>query len=138
MSLRAKLLVGYLVLIAALVGLGAWSVWRFRELSHLAQLILIENYDSVVAAEEMKDALERQDSAVVLGLTGQYERAHGQLRDYRERFDAAFNRAAGNITEPREPGVIDAIRRGRDEYYRIVDGFLAEVKSSSAAARGQL
>jgi NtrC-family two-component system sensor histidine kinase KinB len=60
-SLRAKLLIGYLVFVAALVALGAWSVWRFRELSHMTRLIVTENYDSLVAAEEMKDALERQD-----------------------------------------------------------------------------
>src|SRR5262245_26704937 len=138
MSLRAKLLIGYLVFVAALLALGAWSVWRFRELSNLTQLIVTENYDSVVAAEEMKDSLERQDSAIVLALTGQGERASTQLREYRERFDAALNRAANNITEPREPEVIEAIRRDRDGYYRIVDSFLAGVKSSSAASRGQL
>jgi two-component system, NtrC family, sensor histidine kinase KinB len=143
MSLRAKLLIGYLVFVAALVGLGAWSVWRFRELSHMTRLIVTENYDSVVAAEEMKDALERQDSAIVLALTGQDERAYTQLREYRERFDAAYNRAANNITEPQEPEVIEAIRRDRDAYYRIVDSFLAGVKSSSqpvagAASRGQI
>ena len=138
MSLRAKLLIGYLVFVAALLALGVWSVWRFRELSHLTRLIVTENYDSVVAAEEMKDSLERQDSAIVLALTGQDERASTQLREYRERFDAALNRAANNITEPREPEVIEAIRRDRDAYYRIVDSFLAGVKSSSAVSRGQM
>ncbi|MBO0798108.1 MAG: HAMP domain-containing protein, partial [Blastocatellia bacterium] len=138
MSLRAKLLIRYLVFVAALLALGAWSAWRFRELSQLAQLIVTDNYDSVVAAEEMKDSLERQNAALVLALTGQHERASAQLRDYRARFDAAFNRAAGNITEPGEADVIETIRRNRDAYYRIVDSFLAEVKSSSAADRGQL
>jgi two-component system, NtrC family, sensor histidine kinase KinB len=138
MSLRAKLLIGYLLFVAALVALGAWSVWRFRELGSLTQLIVTENYDSVEAAEDMKDSLERQDSAIVLALTGQHERAGTQLREYRERFDAALSRAANNITEPREPEVIDAIRRNRGLYYRIVDNFLAEVKSASVAARGQL
>jgi NtrC-family two-component system sensor histidine kinase KinB len=143
MSLRAKLLIGYLVFVAALVALGVWSVWRFRELSRLTQLIVTENYDSVVAAEEMKDALERQDSAIVLQLIGRDEHAYTQLRHYRERFDAAYNRAANNITEQREPEVIEAIRRDRNAYYRIVDNFLAEVKSSSqpisgAASRGQM
>jgi two-component system, NtrC family, sensor histidine kinase KinB len=138
MSLRAKLLIGYMLFVAALVALGAWSVWRFRELSSLTQLIVTENYDSVEAAEEMKDSLERQDSAVVLALTGQDERARAQLRGHRERFDAALSRAANNITEPREPEVIDKITRNRDAYYRIVDSFLAELKSSSAAARGQM
>jgi len=38
MSLRAKLLTGYLIFIAALVGLGAWGAWRLREMGGAARL----------------------------------------------------------------------------------------------------
>ncbi len=42
MSLRVKLLVGYLIFVAALVALGGWSVWRFYQTSVLTRLILAE------------------------------------------------------------------------------------------------
>ena len=121
MSLRAKLLATYLVFVAALASLGAWSAWRLEEASAVSQRILSENYESVVAAQSMKESLERLDSAVLFAALGQTERATRQLDEHRKRFDAALARAAGNITEPGEREVVDAIRRGRDDYYRSFD-----------------
>src|SRR6476659_10743629 len=99
MNLRARLLIGYSVFIAALVVLGAWSAWRLHEMGKVSRRIISENYDSVVAAQEMKESLERQDSAALFALLGARERALAQLREHRARFDANFKKAANNITE---------------------------------------
>src|SRR6185436_7571209 len=103
MSLRAKLLTGYAVFIAALIVLGAWSAWRLHEMGKVSRRIISENYDSVVAAQEMKESLERQD---------------------RERFDQNLQKAANNITEPGEAAAIAAIQRDRDLYYQRSDAFI--------------
>jgi PAS domain S-box-containing protein len=132
MSLRLKLLSGYLIFVAALLFLGLWGAWHVRELGDVARLILAENYDSVVAAQEMKEGLERQDSGAVVALLGQSERAVRQIRDQRALFDASFNRAANNITEPGEKELLDVLRRERDEYYRLVDGWLTKGGESPA------
>ncbi|MBI1762399.1 MAG: HAMP domain-containing protein, partial [Acidobacteria bacterium] len=123
MNLRLKLLLSYLLFVLALGALGAWSAWRLRELSGVAQLIISENYDSVVAAQEMKESLERQDSAAVIRLLGQTERADTQLREQRARFDAALEKAANNITEPGETELIAKLRNEREAYYRSVDAW---------------
>ena len=93
-------------------------------MSAVSGRIIAENYDSVVAAQDMKESLERQDSAALFELLGQHDRARRQAAEHRARFDAAFDKAAANITEPGEREVIEAIRRGRDEYYRRFDAFL--------------
>ncbi len=103
MSLRAKLLTGYAVFIAALIVLGAWSAWRLHEMGKVSRRIISENYDSVVAAQEMKESLERQD---------------------RVRFDRNLQKAANNITEPGEAEAIAAIRGDRDIYYQRPDAFI--------------
>ena len=103
MSLRTKLLTGYAVFIAALIVLGAWSAWRLHEMGKVSRRIISENYDSVVAAQEMKDSLERHD---------------------RVRFDRNLQKAANNITEPGETEAIAAIRRDRDIYYQRSDAFI--------------
>ena len=102
MSLRAKLLTGYAVFIAALIVLGAWSAWRLHEMGKVSRRIISENYDSVVAAQEMKESLEHRD---------------------RVRFDRNLQKAANNITEPGETEAIAAIRRDRDIYYQRSDAF---------------
>jgi NtrC-family two-component system sensor histidine kinase KinB len=125
MSLRTRLLLGYAIFVVALLALGGWSAWRLREMSGVTRLILSHNYDSVVAAQDMKESLERQDSAGVFLLLGQQERARAQLREHRVLFDAAFEKAAHNITEPGEAELIEKIRRERDEYYNRFDEFAA-------------
>jgi two-component system, NtrC family, sensor histidine kinase KinB len=140
MSLRLKLLIGYSVFIAALVVLGAWSAWRLHDMGKVSRLIISENYDSVVAAQEMKESLERQDSAALFALLGAREKALVQLREHRARFDANFQKAANNITEIGEPGAIDAIRQDRDIYYGRFDSFIAKATnngSSPAALRDE-
>jgi signal transduction histidine kinase len=91
----------------------------------VSRRIISENFDSVVAAQEMKESLERQDSAALFALLGNRARAAEQLREYRARFDRAFEKAASNITEPGEAALIARLRQDRDEYYRLTDDLLA-------------
>src|SRR6185295_8035656 len=124
MKLRTKLLVGYSGFVLALGVLGAWSARTLSQMSAVSVRIIAENYDSVVAAQDMKESLERQDSAALFDLLGQRDRARQQSDEHRSRFNAAFDRAAANITERGESDTIRAIREGRDEYYRRFDLFL--------------
>jgi NtrC-family two-component system sensor histidine kinase KinB len=126
MNLRNKLLLSFLIFIAALVALGMWSALSLRELGEVSQRIIAHNYDSVVAAQDMKESLERMDSAALFLLLGARDRAMTQFDQHRARFDAAFGKAAGNITEPGESGIIETIRSDRDEYYRRFQAFIAE------------
>lgn len=133
MSLRVKLLLTYLIFITALVLLGGWSGLRLREMGGVSRRIISNNYDSVVAAQEMKESLERQDSAALFALLGAREKAMTQLREHRARFDANFQKAANNITEVGEPEAIEAIRRDRNSYYEMFDAFMAQVNATESA-----
>lgn len=122
MTLRTKILIGYLIFIAIFVAANGWSASRLDAMSDLSRRIIAENYDSVVAAQQMKESLERQDAAAtdLLLRQGDPER---QLAESRTKFDAALEGAKGNITEPGEADAITAIKRERDENYRLVDAF---------------
>ena len=135
MSLRTKLLLGYLIFVAALVVLGAWGAWRLQEMGGVSRRIISNNYDSVVAAQEMKESLERQDSAALFALLGANEKANAQLREHRARFDANFQKAANNITEIGETEAIQSIRHDRDLYYRMADEFFSQVNTGQNAER---
>src|SRR5258706_8305228 len=123
MKLRTKLLFGYAGFVLALGLLGAWSARTLNQMSAVSGRIIAENYDSVVAAQDMKESLERQDSAALFDLQGQQDRGRPQAAEHRARFDAALATASANITEPGEREAVEAIRLGRDEYYRRFDAF---------------
>jgi len=129
MSLRTKLLASYMIFVAALIMLGGLSAWRLREMGGVSRRIISNNYDSVVAAQEMKESLERQDSAALFALLGARDKAMAQLREHRARFDASLKKAESNITEAGERDAIEAIRRDRDSYYKMFDAFLAKLNS---------
>jgi PAS domain S-box-containing protein len=104
----------------------------------VSRRILSNNYDSVVAAQEMKESLERQDSAALFALLGAHDKAIAQLREHRARFDANFQKAANNITEIGEPEAIEDIRRDRDLYYQMFDAFIARVNKTQIVEQKQL
>src|SRR5262249_26085342 len=112
--------------IAAIVALGVWSAWRLRGFGGVSQRIISHNYDSVIASQDMKESLERMDSAALFLLSGDREGAMKQFNEHHARFDAAFENAARNITEPGESEIIEAIRGDRDEYYQRFKAFIDE------------
>ncbi len=128
MTVRARLFAGYVTLVVALAALGAWSAWRLYEMGSVARRIIADNYVSVVAAQDMKESLERQDSAAFFELLGRHDRAASQLAENRRRFDDALERAAGNITEVGERELIDALHADRETYYKLYDAFVAEAR----------
>jgi PAS domain S-box-containing protein len=130
MSVRTRLLFGYLIFVGALVVLGAWGAWRLREMGGVSRRIISNNYDSVVAAQDMKESLERQDSAAVFALLGARDKAAAQLREHRARFDQNFEKAANNITEIGESAAIEAIRADRNKYYALFDAFIERVNAT--------
>jgi two-component system, NtrC family, sensor histidine kinase KinB len=125
MRLRTKLLLGYVGFIVALGVLGAWSARTLQQMSAVSGRIIAENYDSVIAAQDMKESLERIDSAALFALAGDGPRAVQQSAEHRRRFDAALARAAANVTEPGEADVVKAIQDGRDDYLGRFDQFLS-------------
>src|SRR3954466_8699246 len=94
-TLRTKLLIGLTPLLALMVGLGLWAVVMFSRLGNNIDVILRENYRSVLAAQNMKEALERMDSAALFAIGGRAERGRRQYDEFRGVFEANL-RAEGN------------------------------------------
>ena len=124
MKHRKTLLLGYVGVVLALGMLGAWSARALSQISVASGRIIAENSDSVVAARDMRDSLDRQDSAALFDLLGQRDRARRQADEQRARFTTALNKVAANITEVGEPEALDMIRIGRAEYDRRFEAFL--------------
>lgn len=124
-SLRSRLFRALAVVGATLVVVCALSTAAVTRLGGAIGLILQENYLSVVACQEMNEALERQDSAALFSASGRADIAGPMLAQHRASFAKAFAREAGNVTLPNEGAEVQRIDVLYRDYVRAVDRVLA-------------
>jgi signal transduction histidine kinase len=124
-SLRGRLLRAVAIITTSLVVVCALATIALDRLGGAIGLILKENYVSVVACQEMNEALERQDSAALFAATGHEEIATPMFATHRPAFDAAFAKEAANITLPGEGDLVSHIDAHYREYIQTVDRVLA-------------
>jgi NtrC-family two-component system sensor histidine kinase KinB len=109
MALKKKILIGYGVALVLMGWVVAWAVANLVSLGQASHAILRENYRSILAAENMVDALERQDSAILLLLMGDAAKGIAQFRENEAVFLQWLARAKDNITIQGEAGLVQAI-----------------------------
>src|SRR5512134_1820170 len=102
MTLRQKLALGFGGLLLIIAAVGVLSVFQFRELGRAVGVVLRENYESILACQEMKESLERMDSGAVFIVLGRGEEGKDLLGAYETRFERALERELRNITLPGE------------------------------------
>jgi signal transduction histidine kinase len=124
-TLQIKLLSGLAPLLAVMVGLGVWATVMFSRLGGNIEVILRENYRSVLAAEGMKEALERMDSAFLFAIGGEEQQAHAQFAEYRSEFDKHLKIEQNNITLPGEQQMVDSLNTLSARYIALAGEFLA-------------
>lgn len=127
LRLRAKMLSGFLVLAIMLSLAGAWSIYELLSTSTAVEDLLIENYESINSGKMMLEALEREDSAVLLGLLGRPEEEGQILASADSLFQAGFTMAAGNVTIPGENTYVDRIEEKYAAYKVTWGGIEADL-----------
>src|SRR5215831_4231526 len=137
-SLRSKLTFSYGLLILILLAVGGWGVINLVRLGRTVNVILANNYKSIIACENMKEALERQDSSATFYSLGNADRARHQFAASSEAFAREFDIAAGNITEPGEAQMIADIGDRSASYRNEINSFLTDSGSLTTAARSEI
>jgi len=118
MTLKKKIYIGYGVVFALMGFVIAWAVINLVSLGKATDAILSENYRSILAAENMVDAIERQDSGILLVFLGDMENGIVQFRENEAIFLEWMARAKDNITIPGESKLIQAIESDYAIYRR--------------------
>ncbi len=115
-TLRTKILLGYGIALALMVVILAWSYANLRGLGKASNAILTENYNSILAAENMINAIERQDSAILLLILRYQDEGLRQFAENESQFLQWLGRAKDNITIEGEAEIIAAIDSGYGAY----------------------
>ena len=124
MTLRARLLLAQGPLAVALALVGILAVATLADLGKSGERVLADNYRSVLAAQRMKEALERTDSAALFLLIGEDARALRQSAENRPRFESELQVELQNITEPGEQQAADALQSEWRDYEQAFDAFV--------------
>ncbi len=116
MNLYRKLLLAQAPIGLALALVGIFSALVVSYLGSHSQTILKDNYRSVLAAQRMKEAIERMDSAALFIVADQRQKGLEQAEKYRPLFEAELKVQEGNITEPGEKESTEDLRRAWTDY----------------------
>lgn len=98
-SIKSKISLILIVFLLLTVGNSLVSIRNFNKLQNSIDLIMYDNYESVVAAQNMIESLERQDS---LELAFVFENSTVLSDEYKEnnkKFQEWLYKAKGNVTE---------------------------------------
>jgi hypothetical protein len=102
LGLRQKLFLGFGGLLVIILIIGIQSIIHLTKLGESIDVILRENYRSVVACQQMKEALERMDSGILFELLGYTEKGDELIRKNEIAFEMALEVELNNITLPGE------------------------------------
>jgi HAMP domain-containing protein len=128
MSLRMKILSGFLILALMLFVAGAWSIYELRTLGISSEKLLYDNYQSIHAGRLMIEALEREDSAILLLLLGRWKEGRDIIESADIAFQNGFNMAKNNITIEDEESHINKIGTAYQEYKSVWERPIVDTK----------
>lgn len=109
MGIRFKILSGFLILAMMLCVAGVWSIYELSAMGTSVKGLLDENYKSISAARAMTEALEREDSALLLLLSGNRREGLQILKAAETSFSEGLVTAKNNVTLPGESVSVEKI-----------------------------
>jgi len=132
MNLYRKILLAEAPLAIVLAFVCVFTVAVISSLGSHSQEILKDNYRSVLAAQRMKEAIERLDSAALFIVAGQRQKGIEQAEKNRPVFEAELKVQEGNITEPGETEFTAGLRSAWMDYQAKFDRLQKSATSEDA------
>jgi NtrC-family two-component system sensor histidine kinase KinB len=126
MLLKTKLFLAQVPLALALIVLGAIAITTIGQLGSSSERILKDNYRSVLAAQRMKEAIERMDSAALFITLGRREEGKQLAFRNRKVFEEELEVQLNNITEPGEQEASESLSARWRDYLASYESFLQE------------
>ena len=108
MNLKTKITLGFVAMLALLLGLGGYAYYTVQRLDHNSRNVLKDNFYSVELGQQMLRALDRMET----------DPSGAQALP---QFRQSLTREAGNITEVGEREVVDSLTQSQADFQRLLD-----------------
>jgi NtrC-family two-component system sensor histidine kinase KinB len=125
LGLRHKISLGFGALLVIILVIGAQSVHHLSRLGVSIDVILRENYRSVLACQQMKEALERIDSGYLFVLLGHTDQGKTLIQDNRATFERSLEAELHNITLADEGPMAAHLQDLYRQYSAVLDRTLS-------------
>jgi two-component system, NtrC family, sensor histidine kinase KinB len=123
LMLRNRIILGLAPIFILLIAMGIYAVSLFAKLGGAVDVILRENFRSVLAAQNMKEAAERMDSALFFSLVGEEQRGRQLYEQNLPAFRENLNIELNNITLPGEREMTEKIASLHERYVKQAETF---------------
>jgi len=129
--MKRRIFFGLAPLFLLLLAMGIYAVTLFAKLGSRVDVILRENFRSVLAGQQMKETAERMDSALLFALAGEEERGRALYAENQPLFRAGLRTELGNITLPGEAELAQEVKQSHERYSARAEIFLATPDSTA-------
>lgn len=129
-SLKIKIILSLSLLILMLMAAGIMSILEFEKIGNSVDTVLKNNYQSIEAAKKMLDALEREDSGILLWMLGNKDTGEGTIVVSDSIIREAIIDMEKNVTEFNEPEHITAVKNAYTQYHSSVKHILESGESN--------
>jgi len=120
LGIRQKLSLGFGGLLLIILIIEIQGIIQVTRLGESIDVILRENYRSVIACQDMKEALERIDSGILFTLLGYSQEGTGLIRKNESAFEKALQIELSNITLPGEGEKAAHVQELFQQYRKIL------------------
>ncbi len=132
--LQTRFILAGVLLVMTTILSGLWSAWTFARLTAVAGRTLQVSQRTIDLTAVLSDALERQDDALLLAVSGNREQAKGKLQAERQRFAQSYASLLQTLDQPQERLAAAALQRHASEYGAAGDVLLSMAGDRDAMA----
>ncbi len=135
-SLWFKIGLGYFLLVCISIGISVVAVYNFSRLNNFISAILRDNYQGVLAAENMVKALERQENAHVSMLYDDIDSSYTQFNLNTTGFQGWQEKALLASTDQTEMDLLRNIGKDYRQYVSLTDSLYNLLQLRNGRQRG--
>ena len=121
--MKKRILLWLFPILVLFLGVGLYAVWLFNQLGGSIDVILRENYQSVLAGQQMKESSERMDSGLSFAMAGEERRGRELFNDNVPVFQESLKKELNNITLPGEGELAERIKEAESRYQALARTF---------------
>ena len=114
------------------------SIWELRKMNDSFSDVIDNNYQSIEHALKLIDALEREDSGILMLYLGETDRGTTEINSAHSTITLSITEIKNNVTEPGEDKLIENIESEYQTYFALLDSVESNKAGSEELAYKKL